>query len=140
MEKKFRPILLAGGSGKRLWPLSTKEKPKQFIELFGDLSLFDLTLQRINNKKLFLEPLIVTSKNYLPLVENSLAKTGVEVEKIYLEPESKNTLAALALPVLSDLERNKKELYMAMPSDHYIPFNKSFYETCAVIKLSLIHI
>ena len=84
MEKKFRPILLAGGSGKRLWPLSTKEKPKQFIELFGDLSLFDLTLQRINNKKLFLEPLIVTSKNYLPLVENSLAKTGVEVEKIYL--------------------------------------------------------
>jgi len=67
MEKKFRPILLAGGSGKRLWPLSTKEKPKQFIELFGDLSLFDLTLQRINNKKLFLEPLIVTSKNYLPL-------------------------------------------------------------------------
>ena len=134
MEKKFRPILLAGGSGKRLWPLSTKEKPKQFIELFGDLSLFDLTLQRINNKKLFLEPLIVTSKNYLPLVENSLAKTGVEVEKIYLEPESKNTLAALALPVLSDLERNKKELYMAMPSDHYIPFNKSFYETCAVIK------
>ena len=96
--------------------------------------MFDLTLQRINNKKLFLEPLIVTSKNYLPLVENSLAKTGVEVEKIYLEPESKNTLAALALPVLSDLERNKKELYMAMPSDHYIPFNKSFYETCAVIK------
>ena len=134
MEKKFRPILLAGGSGKRLWPLSTKEKPKQFIELFGDLSLFDLTLQRINNKKLFLEPLIVTSKNYLPLVENSLAKTGVEVEKIYLEPESKNTFAALALPVLSDLERNKKELYMAMPSDHYIPFNKLFYETCAVIK------
>ena len=60
MEKKFRPILLAGGSGKRLWPLSTKEKPKQFIELFGDLSLFDLTLQRLNNKKLFLEPLIVT--------------------------------------------------------------------------------
>ena len=70
-SKKFRPIILAGGSGKRLWPLSTKEKPKQFLELFGDLSLFDLTLQRINNRNLFSEPIIVTSKSYLPLVEES---------------------------------------------------------------------
>jgi len=49
-SKNFRPIILAGGSGKRLWPLSTKEKPKQFLPLFGDLSLFDLTLQRVNNR------------------------------------------------------------------------------------------
>ena len=133
---KFRPIILAGGSGKRLWPLSTKEKPKQFLELFGDLSLFDLTLQRINNRNLFSEPIIVTSKSYLPLVEQSLARTGIEVEKIYLEPESKNTYAALALPVLASLEQNKSksERYITMPSDHYIPFNKSFYESCSVIK------
>ena len=76
---RFRPIILAGGTGKRLWPLSTKEKPKQFLELFGELSLFDLTLQRINNRNLFTEPIIVTSKDYLPLVEESLARTGIEV-------------------------------------------------------------
>ena len=74
-SKKFRPIILAGGSGKRLWPLSTKEKPKQFLELFGDLSPFDLTIQRINNTNLFSKPIIVTSERYLPLVEDSLAKT-----------------------------------------------------------------
>ena len=133
---KFRPIILAGGSGERLWPLSTKEKPKQFLELFGDLSLFDLTLQRINNRNLFSEPIIVTSKSYLSLVEESLARTGIDVEKIYLEPQSKNTFAAIALPVLVSIEQNrsKNERFMSMPSDHYIPFNKSFYESCSVIR------
>ena len=131
---KFRPIILAGGAGKRLWPLSTKEKPKQFISLFGDLSLFDLSLQRINNRDIFKKPIIVTSEEYLPLIEESLSKTGVEVERVYLEPESKNTFCALALPVIASKELNQEETYMVMPSDHYIPFNKSFYETCTTIK------
>ena len=74
-SKEFRPIILAGGAGKRLWPLSTKERPKQFIPLFGDLTLFDLTLQRINNRDLFKKPIIVTSEEYLSLVEESLSKT-----------------------------------------------------------------
>ena len=52
-KKKLRPVVLAGGSGKRLWPLSTKQRPKQFISLFGDFSLFDLTLQRLNKGSLF---------------------------------------------------------------------------------------
>ena len=133
-SKKFRPIILAGGSGKRLWPLSTKQRPKQFISLFGDLSLFDLTLQRINNRDLFTKPIIVTSEEYLSLVEESLSKTGLEVERIILEPESKNTFSALALPVLASIKQNKEERFMVLPSDHYIPLNKSFYETCTNIK------
>ena len=133
-SKKFRPIILAGGSGKRLWPLSTKERPKQFIPLFGDFTLFDLTLQRINNRDLFEKPIIVTSEEYLSLVEESLSKTGLEVEKIFLEPESKNTFSASVLPVLDATMRNEEERYMVMPSDHYIPFNKSFYKTCTSIK------
>ncbi|URQ68414.1 sugar phosphate nucleotidyltransferase [SAR86 cluster bacterium] len=131
---KFRPIILAGGSGKRLWPLSTKKRPKQFISLFGDLSLFDLTLQRINNRDLFNKPIIVTSEEYLSLVEESLSKTGLEVERVILEPESKNTFSALALPVLAAMKQNTEERYMVLPSDHYIPFNKSFYKTCTNIK------
>ena len=131
---KFRPIILAGGSGKRLWPLSTKKRPKQFISLFGDLSLFDLTLQRINNRDLFKKPIIVTSEEYLPLVEDSLSKTGLEVERVILEPESKNTFSALALPVLALMKQKTEERYMVLPSDHYISFNKSFYEACTNIK------
>ena len=131
---KFRPIILAGGSGKRLWPLSTKKRPKQFISLFGDLSLFDLTLQRINNRDLFKKPIIVTSEEYLSLVEESLSKTGLQVERVILEPESKNTFSALALPVLASMKQNTEERYMVFPSDHYIPYNKSFYKTCTNIK------
>ena len=131
---KFRPIILAGGSGRRLWPLSTKKRPKQFISFFGDSSLFDLTLQRINNRDLFKKPIIVTSEEYLSLVEESLSKTGLEVERVILEPESKNTFSALALPVLSSVKQNAEERYMVLPSDHYIPFNKSFYKVCTNIK------
>ncbi|MDC0591279.1 sugar phosphate nucleotidyltransferase [Gammaproteobacteria bacterium] len=133
-SKNFRPIILAGGSGKRLWPLSTKEKPKQFLPLFGDLSLFDLTLQRVNNRDLFNKPVVVTSEEYLLLVEESLKKTGIEVQRIILEPESKNTFPAIALSVLSSLYENENERYLVMPSDHYIPYNKSFYEACSSIK------
>tara|TARA_B100000212_G_scaffold45845_1_gene29585 strand:+ start:50 stop:1294 length:1245 start_codon:yes stop_codon:yes gene_type:complete len=132
--KRFRPIILAGGSGKRLWPLSTNEKPKQFISLFGDLSLFDLTLQRVNNRDLFHKPIVVTSEKYIEFVEHSLSKTGMEVETVFLEPESKNTFAALSLPVLTAIKKKDNERYMVMPSDHYIPFNKSFYESCSNVQ------
>ena len=133
-SKKFRPIILAGGSGKRLWPLSTKKKPKQFLPLFGDLSLFDLTLQRLNNRDLYKKPIIVTSEEYLLLVEESLRKTGIEVERIILEPEPKNTFPALALPVLIATKNDENERYIVMPADHYIPYNKAFYETCSSIR------
>ncbi len=129
--RKFRPIILAGGSGKRLWPLSTNERPKQFISLFGDLSLFDLTLQRVNNRDIFDKPIVVTSEKYIEIVEDSLSKTGLEVKTVILEPQSKNTFAALALPVIAAIERNEAERYIVMPSDHYIPYNKSFYEACS---------
>ena len=131
---KFRPIILAGGSGKRLWPLSTDERPKQFISLFGDLSLFDLTLQRVNNRDIFNKPIVVTSEKYIEFVEDSLSKTGLEVKTIFLEPESKNTFAALALPIMASIKRKEFERFMVMPSDHYIPYNKSFYEACSNVE------
>jgi mannose-1-phosphate guanylyltransferase/mannose-6-phosphate isomerase-like protein (cupin superfamily) len=68
------------------------------------------------------------------LVEESLSKTGLEVERIILEPESKNTFSALTLPVLASIKQNKEERFMVLPSDHYIPLNKSFYETCTNVK------
>ena len=61
---KLRPIILAGGIGERLWPLSTKEVPKQFIPLSEGDSLFDLTLKRIKGSNLFKKPIIVTLKQF----------------------------------------------------------------------------
>ena len=129
MSKKFRPIILAGGIGKRLWPLSTESRPKQFIPIFKDFSLFDLTLQRINNV-LFKKPIIVTSKKYLKQVNDSFERTGLKPFLIVLEPESKNTFA----PIIAAAVLNKGELsdekFIVIPSDHYISNNNKFYKAC----------
>ena len=129
MSKEFRPIILAGGIGKRLWPLSTESRPKQFIPIFKDLSLFDLTLQRINNS-LFKNPIIVTSERYLKQIQDSFERTGLKPSLIVIEPESKNTFPPIiAASILSNKEL-KDEKFIAMPSDHYISNNQNFYKTC----------
>tara|TARA_Y100001936_G_scaffold7252_1_gene6359 strand:- start:2579 stop:3823 length:1245 start_codon:yes stop_codon:yes gene_type:complete len=133
-NKKLRPVILAGGSGKRLWPLSTKERPKQFISIFGDLSLFDLSLQRVNKASLFKKPIIVTSIDYLEFVEDSIMRTGVEPEKIILEPFSKNTFPAISLAVMISLLKNKDESFLVTPSDHYISNNKEFHDSSKLAK------
>jgi len=133
-KKKLRPVILAGGSGRRLWPLSTKEKPKQFIPIFGEYSLFDLTLQRLNQGTLFSRPVIVTSKDYLDYVEGSTIRTGIEPEKIILEPSSRNTLPAVSLAVMISLLSDRDENFLVTPSDHYISKNKGFHEACRLAK------
>ena len=129
MSKKIRPIILAGGVGKRLWPLSTKYNPKQFIPIFQDLSLFDLTLQRANNS-LFKKPIVVTSKKYLKQVSKAFERTGLKPSLIVLEPESKNTYSAITLAALLSNEELGKDKLIIMPSDHYISNNMNFYQAC----------
>ena len=136
-KRKLRPVVLAGGSGKRLWPLSTKERPKQFISLFGEFSLFDLTLQRLNKGSLFKKPIIVTSEGYLEFVQDSILRTGVEPEKIILEPFSRNTFPAISLAVMTSLLKNKDENFLITPSDHYISKNKEFHNSCKLAKSNL---
>mgnify|MGYP000548288413 CR=1 FL=1 len=128
--KKLRPILLAGGAGSRLWPLSTEDRPKQFIPIFKEFSLFDLTLQRLNKDQLFKKPIIVTSERYLEQVNLSLLRTGLEAEKIILEPEAKNTFPAITMAILLALRKDKSENFIVVPSDHYISINKNFHDCC----------
>ena len=122
MSKRLRPIILAGGVGKRLWPLSTEYNPKQFIPIFEDLSLFDLTLRRINNS-LFKKPIVVTSKKYLKQICKAFERTNLEPFSIVLEPESKNTFSAIISGVLLSDINLKEERFIAIPSDHYISNN-----------------
>ena len=129
MSKKLRPIVLAGGVGKRLWPLSTESRPKQFIPIFKDLSPFDLTLQRINNS-LFKKPIIVTSTRYLKLIQDSFERTGLKPSLIVLEPENKNTFPPIITSAILSNKEFEDERLIVMPSDHYISNNKNFYKTC----------
>ena len=129
MSRKLRPIILAGGVGKRLWPLSTDANPKQFIPIFKDLSLFDLTLQRINHN-LFKKPLVVTSEKYLKQTTEAFERTGLKPSLIVLEPESKNTYSAIISAAILSSKDSQDERFIAMPSDHYISNNKNFYAAC----------
>ena len=90
------PVILAGGHGTRLWPLSTAERPKQFLPLPENRSLFQHSLERITARE-FLPPVIVCHEQHQSIVTEQLKTSKVEPAVVILEPEAKNTAAAIAL-------------------------------------------
>ena len=111
----IHPVILCGGSGTRLWPRSRKAKPKPFLPLVGDRTLFEATLDRCSDPALFAAPLIVTGLDHLAHVEAQLA--GRAEARIIVEPEAKNTAAAIALAALRLPE---DAIMLVCPSDHHI--------------------
>jgi mannose-1-phosphate guanylyltransferase/mannose-6-phosphate isomerase len=122
--EKILPVILCGGSGSRLWPLSRKLNPKQFIPLIGDRNLFEQTLERI--KPLVLDQVIViTAEDYRFYVIDGLKASKLK-GIVVLEPAPKNTTAAIALACLKATENNQNPLLLICPSDHFIPDQKLF--------------
>lgn len=113
------PVILCGGSGTRLWPRSRKTKPKPFVSLIGDTTLFEATLARCSDKSLFSRPVIVTGVDHLGHVEDQSS----DDINIIVEPEAKNTAAAIALAA----HRVPADAVMLVcPSDHYIANVEAF--------------
>jgi len=108
-------LILCGGSGTRLWPLSRKKTPKQFVRLFKDRSLFEEALSR--NRPLCDKFVVATNIEHLPLVERQMARMGIDKVEGLLEPIGRNTAPAIAL-ILMGLPRD--ELVLVSPSDHHI--------------------
>lgn len=117
------PIILAGGSGSRLWPLSRNKMPKQFHALNGNKTLFQQTILRLKNitKK---RPVIICNEDHKFIVKDQISEINKECE-ILLEPVAKNTAPAIALAVL--LQDSKTNL-LILPSDHMIEDQKIFEE------------
>lgn len=113
------PIILAGGSGKRLWPLSTQDYPKQFHCLFNSHSLLQSTLTRIHALSPHCDPLIVTNTHYRFIVAEQLQTLKLPA-KILLEPKQFNTAAAITLAVLYALSEHSDPMFLVCPSDHQI--------------------
>lgn len=118
-KEKITPVILAGGQGKRLWPLSRPSKPKQFLRLTGHKTIFELTCDRCNNPKIFNPPIIIGNVRHKEIL-NNLAPANA---KIILEPYSKNTCASIAL-ALDATDPN--ETLLIMPSDHVITNQSAF--------------
>ena len=114
---------MAGGAGSRLWPTSRKSYPKQFVKFFGEHSLFQRSVQRMSNSDLlsFDKPITITHSDYRFIVAEQLQDLGIEKSEIILEPESKNTAAAI-LAVCCYVARESSEIVLLIgPSDHVIP-------------------
>jgi mannose-1-phosphate guanylyltransferase/mannose-6-phosphate isomerase len=111
------PVILAGGSGTRLWPLSTASAPKQFLHLAGPESLFRQTLRRCAGLSGFAAPLIVAGQSHEPSILAELA--GIEAT-IVLEPVARHTAAAITLAALAVGDLAGNPCLLVMPSDHHL--------------------
>lgn len=116
-------IILCGGNGTRLWPLSRALMPKQFLKLFNDKSLFELALQR--NFKICSDVLVVCNEEQYFLALDQILDSGDSNTKFILEPLAKNTAAAITLACLS---LPKDEIVLIAPSDHLIKNEKAYRE------------
>ncbi len=123
------PIILSGGGGTRLWPMSTPECPKQFLALTGDKSMFRLTLERIENRDIFSAPLIVTGAAHADVVDAQLGSQKIGDAQIILEPCARNTAPAIALAALA--VSDPQSVLLVMPSDHVIDDPAAFHAATA---------
>ena len=114
------PVILSGGSGSRLWPLSRKNKPKQFLTLVGDSSMFQSTLTRLNGLESLEAPLIVCNNEHRFMVAEQLQEIGLEANGIILEPCARNTAPAIALAALKAMENGEDPLLLILAADHLI--------------------
>ncbi len=112
---KIVPVILSGGSGTRLWPLSTDARPKQFLALAGSKSMFAETLARCGDAARFAPPLIVGAERHAALMEAEVPASGA---RIILEPCARNTAPAIALAALA--AGGGDAVMLVMPSDHAI--------------------
>ena len=119
------PILLCGGSGTRLWPLSRKSYPKQFVPLTGETTLFQASAARLSGPG-FAAPLVLTGSDFRFIVTEQLAAAGIDPGAVLIEPEGRNTAPAVLAAALW-LERSDPEaLMLVAPSDHVVPDAAAF--------------
>jgi mannose-1-phosphate guanylyltransferase / mannose-6-phosphate isomerase len=118
----IHPVILSGGSGTRLWPLSRSMYPKQFIRFFGaeSPSFLGATLRRLGNEAGFGDPVLLCNNDHRFLVSEELERAGVVPQAIILEPVARNTGPAIAVAALAIAEKDPRGVLVVMPSDHVI--------------------
>ena len=131
---KLCPVILAGGGGTRLWPLSREHYPKQFLTLFDDNTLLQNTLLRLDNIDNSLDvcdPLIICNEAHRFLVAEQSAQCNKNISKIILEPKGRNTAPALTVSCFDQIEEKDDSIIIMMPADHVINDIDAFHNAIA---------
>jgi mannose-1-phosphate guanylyltransferase / mannose-6-phosphate isomerase len=126
----LQPVILCGGSGTRLWPLSREQYPKQLLALDGRDTLLQATARRVDKTLTavgpVLSPVVVANEEYRFILAEQLRQAGVVPATIVLEPVGRNTAPALTLAALVALKAGQDPVLLVMPSDHVISDTESF--------------
>ena len=123
MAQRIIPVILSGGAGTRLWPLSRAGRPKQLIAIEGERTMLQQTALRTADAALFAPPLVVAGADHADEIEAQLGAAGTPPAQLILEPEGRNTAPAIALAALS---AGADDILLVMPSDHVVADPEAF--------------
>ncbi len=135
-----QPVILCGGSGTRLWPLSRENHPKQLLALDGDHTMLQATALRLGgagsrNGSVALAPIVVSNEEYRFISAEQLRQVNVKPEALVLEPFGRNTAPALTLAALYARSKPSDPVFVVMPADHVVRNTEAFREaTCLGLK------
>ncbi|MCC7268011.1 MAG: mannose-1-phosphate guanylyltransferase/mannose-6-phosphate isomerase [Caulobacteraceae bacterium] len=120
MSSRIVPVILSGGAGSRLWPLSHEGSPKQFLPLVTDRTMLQETALRTSGDRRFAPVVVVGNADHRFVIAEQLRACGAEVSRIILEPEGRNTAPACAAAALVALRDDPNALILIMPADHVV--------------------
>ena len=129
MPSQIVPVIMCGGAGTRLWPISRESMPKQFVPLVGQETTFQQVLARISDRDLFARPIIITSADFRFVVAEQLRERNVEAD-IVLEPMRRDSGPAVAVAAVLAMERDREALALVLAADHVIRKPQEFHEIC----------
>ncbi len=125
---KIFPVILAGGQGTRLWPKSRSARPKQFINLVGETSLFQQCLERVKDAGRYEAPIIITNSEYRFLVAEQAQGQSIVPAAILLEPVARNTAAAITAAAQVAMGQDENAIIHVLASDHLIPASTGYFD------------
>lgn len=128
MDSKILPVVLSGGSGTRLWPLSRELYPKQLLPLVGEKTMLQETIMRLKGIPEISDPLVVCNESHRFMVAEQLRLIAVRPSAVVLEPSGRNTAPAVAIAALQAMKGGGDPLLLVLPADHVIMDAAAFHE------------
>ena len=125
------PVILAGGSGTRLWPMSRRLYPKQLLSLTGNNSLLQETILRVAGANGVGSPIVVCSSSYRHIIAGQLSEIGIRPNALVLEPAGRNTAPAVGVAAYMALDAAPEAMILVLPADHMIPDAGAFHKSLA---------
>ncbi|MEN3376297.1 MAG: mannose-phosphate guanylyltransferase / mannose-6-phosphate isomerase [Hyphomicrobiales bacterium] len=129
MSSQLVPVLMCGGAGTRLWPVSRESMPKQFVALVGERSTFQQTLMRISDPAMFARPIVITHSDFRFIVAEQLREIGMAAD-IVLEPMRRDSGPAVAVAAVLAERRDPQAAVLVLASDHVVRQPEEFTVAC----------